>query len=157
MDEENIKHILKRIRMKGEIENRNIFYGGRCYLAVDACPYVVLAVNYGQDNKIDCLRIGQLDKREKQYIEKTYSLSRIIDFLEKHPNTIFTPALSDDLTPSAVHVVKESDAVSYLRTNHNSTEIDNLANLPDIQEWINSSARQYLYTSLQQLKYKIVF
>ena len=77
--------------------------------------------------------------------------------MEKHPNTIFTPALSDDLTPPAVHVVKETDGVSYLRTNHNSTEIDNLANLPDIQAWINSSARQYLYTSLQQLKYEIVF
>ena len=157
MDNENIKRILKNIRIKSEIEIKNIFYGGRCYLAVNDYPNVVLAVNYNQDNRIDYLRIGHLDKHNNQYVEKTYTLSEIIDFLKKYPDTIFTPALSDDLTPPAIHVVKETDGESYLRTNHNSTEMDNLANLPNIQEWKNLSARQYLYDKLRQLKYKIVF
>ena len=113
-------------------------YAGACYEILIECQAVAIVAADIEDNTISHVMLAYI--MENKLYENVLPKKDFVKLLLDNPDvTVGTPNILGN--PTEVSVVNST----YLRSDANNTSVDNLGNLPSIEEWQDSQAKKILH------------
>ena len=137
-DPDALKKLHAYFLQKKNMELLNSRYAGACYEILIECQAVAIVAADIEDNTISHVMLAYI--MENKLYEDVLPKKDFVKLLLDNPDvTVGTPNILGK--PTEVSVVNNT----YLRSDANNTSVDNLGNLPSIEEWQDSQAKKILH------------